>query len=241
MNQMESANFEYIGDELEVFQYAVNWKRYWRQKIMPYLGDTVLEVGAGIGGTTRIFADVAVSSWVALEPDAAMIRELAARQKEGLFADTVTLRQGTVKNLAASEMFESILYIDVLEHIEDDRGEIEAAAQHVRSGGYIIVLSPAFQFLYTPFDRAIGHYRRYRRPELEALTPTTCRVAGSFYLDMVGLLASMGNLFFLQSSEPNVRQIKFWDSYMVPISRLLDPLIGYRFGRSVVCIWQKEA
>lgn len=234
--------FEYVGDELEVFKHATNWKRYWGSQIRPYLGKRVLEVGAGIGGTTRVLLSNEYDYWLGIEPDATMLQELLQQQAAGLYPDYCEFRAATVQELAADEVFDSILYIDVLEHIEADAAEVQAAATHLRIGGYLIVLSPAFQFLYTPFDEAIGHYRRYTRNTLTRLTPSDCRVIQSTYLDSVGMLASLANLLFLRAAQPTVQQILTWDRGMIPLSRyLFDWLVFHRFGRSILCIWEKKS
>lgn len=231
--------FQYVGCELKTLQHAVNWKTYWRSKIAPYMGQRVLEVGAGIGGTTRVFADYQCDQWVALEPDGRMVQSLQEQQQAGDLPSFVDIQLGTVQELSQDLLFDTILYIDVLEHIEAHAAELDAARQHVAVGGYIVVLSPAFQFLYTPFDEAIGHYRRYRRQDLKALTPKNCRVANAFYLDAVGMLASVANLLILRASEPKLSQIKFWDGTIIPISRLFDPLVNFSLGRSVICIYER--
>jgi hypothetical protein len=59
------------------------------------------------------------------------------------------------------------------------------------------------------------------------------------YLDSVGLLASLGNRLVLRSAQPNQRQIRFWDRLMVRLSRRLDPLFGYRLGKSALVVWRK--
>src|SRR5258707_343019 len=64
------------------------------------------------------------------------------------------------------EKFDAILYIDVLEHIKEDAAELILAARHLKTNGVIVVLAPAFPWLYTQFDAAIGHFRRYTRNSL---------------------------------------------------------------------------
>ena len=59
------------------------------------------------------------------------------------------------------------------------------------------------------------------------------------YLDSIGMLASLGNRLILKSSMPTRRQIALWDRLMVPISRLADPLLGHRLGKSVLGVWQR--
>jgi 2-polyprenyl-3-methyl-5-hydroxy-6-metoxy-1,4-benzoquinol methylase len=239
MSQPTPPTFDYIGQELDVFSKAVRWKAYWGGKLKPYMGRRVLEVGAGIGGTTRVLCTPAYDRWLAIEPDAKMVADLQARQHAGEFAPNIEFRVATVQQLPAEERFDSILYIDVVEHIEDDRAELRAAVPHLAEGGHLIVLSPAYQFLYTPFDAAIGHYRRYTREMIRAITPDGVRLVRAFHLDSVGLLASLGNKVFLRASQPTERQILLWDRVMVPASYLTDWLTGYRLGRSVIGVWQK--
>jgi len=103
------------------------------------------------------------------------------------------------------------------------------------------VLSPAHEFLFTPFDTAIGHFRRYSRASLRASAPDTLRTEKLVYLDAAGMLASAANRLLLQSSMPTERQILTWDRLLVPISRLVDPIFAGRIGKSVLGVWRKDA
>ncbi|MCL4249120.1 MAG: class I SAM-dependent methyltransferase [Anaerolineae bacterium] len=234
-----ASDFNYVGDELEVFQHALNWKSYWRDKIQKYMGRNVLEVGAGIGGTTRVLLSDQQDRWVALEPDSNLAKELELRRRSGDLPTTCEVRNATIFDLEASDLFDTIVYIDVLEHIECDSEEVMRASQQLEAEGHLIVLSPAFQSLYTPFDKAIGHYRRYTKSTLQALTPHDCKLVASFYLDSIGMLTSLANLVLLRSTKPSLNQILLWDRFLVPVSRRIDPLLGHPFGRSVICVWQR--
>jgi SAM-dependent methyltransferase len=229
----------YVGGELELFAQAARWKRYWISRLRRYLRGSVLEVGAGIGANTLLLRTGAEPRWVCLEPDprlAAVLKEKVANSPQCRSCEVYT---GTLSSLAPTEIFDSILYIDVLEHIEDDRGELKRAAQHLAPGSHLVVLCPAHAWLFSPFDRAIGHYRRYTARELAALTPSELRLVRSFYLDSVGLLASAANRFLLRQSLPTARQIHWWDNFMVPCSRMIDPITGYRAGKSVASVWER--
>lgn len=234
-------DFKYVGSELELFAHAINWKRYWGGKIAPFMGDRILEVGAGIGGTTAVLCDEDYDYWLGLEPDGQMVADLQARQQQGAFPACCAFREGTVATLADDEKFDSALYIDVLEHIEDDTEEIEQVAEHIAPGGYIIVLSPAFQFLYSEFDHAIGHYRRYTRSMLRQITPPHFDTCLSIYLDSLGMLLSLGNRIMLRAPTPTLRQIKLWDRIFVPASRLTDRLCLHALGRSVLHVWERHS
>ncbi|MBV9122988.1 MAG: class I SAM-dependent methyltransferase [Planctomycetes bacterium] len=233
------SSFHYAGSELETFALAKNWKGYLRSQIAGHLGSEVLEVGAGLGTTTRFLCDGTPKRWLCLEPDQDLALALQSSLGEGRLPACCEGKVGTLTDLGAAEQFDTILYIDVLEHIEDDHGELQAAAGHLRPGGKLIVLSPAHQWLFTPFDQAIGHFRRYSKKSLAAAAPPSLRCVRLDYLDAVGLLASLGNRLLLHSSTPTPRQIQFWDRRLVTVSRKIDRWLGHTIGKSVLGIWQK--
>jgi hypothetical protein len=146
-----------------------------------------------------------------------------------------------VASLPLGERFDTILYIDVLEHIEDDRAELAASGARLRPGGHIVVLAPAHQWLYSPFDKAIGHFRRYSKPSLLATAPPGLLAVAAYYLDAVGVAASLANRVLLRASLPTYAQIVFWDRVLVPCSRAIDPMLARSVGKSVVAIWTRSA
>ena len=226
-----TAEFQYIGTELTLFAKALNWKAYWRSVIAPFVHGEVLEAGAGMGANTQLLLDLPHSRWTALEPDAALSSQIAG-------ADEVLT--GTLADLPEQRRFDTVLYIDVLEHIAGDRAELIRASAHLNPGGHIGVLSPAHPFLFTPFDSAIGHFRRYTRDSLRAAAPPQLALCKLIYLDSAGLLASLGNRVFLRRSMPTEKQILAWDRLLVPVSRLLDPVLGGRAGKSVLGVWTRQ-
>lgn len=230
----------YIGGELELFARAENWKRYWAAQIQPYLGDTVLEVGAGIGASTEVLKTVPRSSWLCLEPDPELAKQISRKIETGALPTSCKTATGTIADLPAETRFDSILYIDVLEHIERDREELAQAAELLKPDGTLIVLAPAHQVLYSPFDRSIGHYRRYDKSALLNLSPRGMTVVTCRYLDSIGLLASLANKLVLRKSLPSEQDIALWDRKMVPISKWADRAFGYRLGKSVFAVWRRS-
>lgn len=230
-------NYEYVGEELDVFALAVNWKAYFASLVSPFISGDVLEVGAGIGETTRALLNDRCSRWVCLEPDPRLAHRLRESNFSAHIRPEVTIGQlGMVK---FEPNFSAILYIDVLEHIRDDRTELQRAARLLAPGGHLIVLSPAFQSLYSAFDRSIGHERRYTRSTLNAVFPRELEMVRSFYADAIGAALSFANAVLLKQSLPTRTQIKLWDSKVIPLSRVVDPLIGRSFGRSVIAVYRK--
>ena len=232
-------HYSYVGTELELFSAATVWKSYFRRLIDPFLGADVLEVGAGMGGTTKLLCSPRQEAWTCLEPDPELACALSQSIERGELPGSCRVVTGTLEQMPPASVFDTLLYIDVLEHIENDRAELQQAAVHVKPGGYLVVLGPAHPRLFSPFDQAIGHYRRYTRSSLEALTPEGLIKVRSVYLDSVGLLASLGNRLILSQSMPSRRQIAFWDKFLVRCSRLVDPLVGYSLGKSVLTVWNR--
>jgi SAM-dependent methyltransferase len=229
----------YVGGELELFAHAHHWKRYWISKVRPFIRGDVLEVGAGLGTNTVMLCAGTEPRWLCLEPDPKLVADLKQKIATHNRTRRCEVLTGTIDSLPPGDRFDTLLYIDVLEHIPDDGAEARRAAERLKPGGCLIVLSPAHQWLYSPFDKAIGHCRRYTTAMLRKLTPPTLHVKRAMYLDSVGLLASAANRLLLQQSMPKPGQLRLWDNVMVPISRVIDPLAGYRVGKSVVCVWER--
>ncbi len=232
------AELDYPGNELALFASARNWKSYYAELLEPYIRGHVLEVGAGLGGTMPSLWNSSVQSWVCLEPDPALARELATRIAAFKRLE-VTSRVGTLDDLPKDARFDCILYIDVLEHIRDDREELRHAARRLNNGGRLVVLSPAFQWLFSPFDQALGHERRYTARSLAEVFPRGLNKERVFYADSVGALLSASNRILLRKSLPTLRQVLFWDRAVVPVSRIVDPLTRSWFGRSVIAVYSR--
>jgi SAM-dependent methyltransferase len=232
------SEFKYVGSELDLFAAARNWKAYWSREIQPFLTGDILEVGAGIGSNTRLLDPGGDGRWVCLEPDPELIAQLLKNVSETQPRRTYETVCGTLTSLAGQE-FDTIIYIDVLEHIENDREELMRAASHLRPSGRLIVLSPAHQRLFSPFDAAIGHFRRYNGPMLRRISPASLRLERMRYLDCAGLILSAANRLFLRQSMPTRAQLRFWDQRIVPVSRVLDRLFFFGLGKTIIAVWSK--
>lgn len=236
-------SFQYAGSELELFAHATRWKCYFASQLRPYIAGHVLEVGAGLGTTTRVLCTGREASWTCLEPDGALAARIEHELESGNTACPIKpeVVVGSIEAIAEESRYDTILYIDVLEHIQDDAGQLQQAALRLAPGGHLIVLSPAHQWLFSPFDRAIGHWRRYTKRTLVEVAPDDFRPVRMRYLDSVGLLASLANRLLLRTANPQPMQIFLWHQVMVPLSRIADPLLGYRLGKSIIAIWQRQA
>jgi SAM-dependent methyltransferase len=232
------SDFHYVGSELDLFAEARNWKAYWSRRIGSFVRGDVLEVGAGIGSNTELMHRWTNGRWVCLEPDPSMASQLEERLRG---RERLQSYCGTLQTLGRKQSFDTIVYVDVLEHIEDDAAEMREAAFRLRPEGRIIVLSPAHSWLFTPFDASIGHFRRYDRTSLKRASPPDLVLEKMFYLDSCGIAASAANQLFLKQSMPTRQQIGVWDKWMIPVSRVMDPVLQYAIGKSIVGIWRRPA
>jgi SAM-dependent methyltransferase len=233
--------YQYPGKELELFEAARNWKRYIGSVLRPYIQGSVLEVGAGIGETTGYLHHAPVRAWTCLEPDPALFAILQQKKEAQRLPPDIQLACGTLDDLAPDLRFDTILYIDVLEHIEADGAEVRKATERLSPGGRLIVLSPSYQFLYSPFDRAIGHYRRYNKKTLRsAAADPRLDEEKMYFLESSGLLLLLVNKLLLRKNYPGKAQVRLWDSVFIPVSRLLDRLTFHRMGKTIIGIWKKK-
>ena len=228
--------FEYIGNELELFLHAENWKRYVAKRLCRYIKGTVLEVGAGLGANSPYLYRDNLQQFVSLEPDPKLCDQFRQRQMSGLIPAKCELLQGTLRDCDPNKKFDTILYLDVLEHIEQDATEVSLAMERLRPQGCLVVLCPAHNWLYSPFDDAIGHFRRYNKLMYRKLSVRKpLRIE---YLDSIGLLASLANRMLLKQPYPSEKQIRLWDRVFVTLSKAIDPISFHRFGKSVVGVWR---
>jgi SAM-dependent methyltransferase len=234
------SEFAYQGNELDLFSKAQNWKKYWGRRAAPFIRGHVLDVGSGQGNNLAIASFPGVTAFDAIDPDPNLTKVLHEKISACSLSIPWKVHTGFLADLPSTQDYETILYIDVLEHIENDSDELAAAAERLRPGGCIVALSPAHPYLFSPFDEAVGHFRRYTRTSITAITPKTLELCRLELLDSVGYFASLANRLILSQKQPGLGQILFWDRFLVKASRLLDPCLQYRFGKSVLAVWTRK-
>ncbi|MGH3948010.1 MAG: class I SAM-dependent methyltransferase [Pseudonocardiaceae bacterium] len=212
------------------------YRRYQYELISPHCGRSVLEVGAGLGEFAAQFR--ALERLVVTDVDPGAV-ELMGRR----FADRpeVEVRQLDVdRQLSLRRPVESVVAINVLEHIEDDAGALRSLAELIEPGGSVILWVPGYQQLYGEFDRKVGHVRRY--------TPGTLADAvrrSGLDLELVRPVNLLGGIAWWLavrkggSNTPNPKLVAIYDRWVVPVSRALDRVMRVPFGQSVLCVARK--
>lgn len=198
-------------------------------------------MGAGIGTNTELLLErhENIKKWVCLEPDESLAQQIKYKFS-GKYGSKLECHAKYLSDLGTQQKFDSILYIDVIEHIENDYAEMERAKKVLKPGGFLIVLVPAQESLYSEFDKAIGHYRRYNKKRLQEAIGLDLKKKKLMYLDALGMFASMGNKWLLKQNYPTEKQIKFWDSTLLPLSKPLDSVSFNSTGKTLLGIWQSK-
>ena len=132
---------------------------------------------------------------------------------------------------AVARKFDGIYSSNVLEHIEDDLSVLKELRSIMADGGVLAVYVPAFMQLYTATDRSLGHCRRYHRAELIDRAKTAgFQVIDCYYVDSIGLLAWF-------AARWSGRSLRFYDTWIYPVSRRLDHLFMRRVaGKNLLLI-----
>ncbi len=142
-------------------QGAPNYNAWLGRRFRPYLGQRVLEVGAGIGTITRQILQ-GRELVVALEAEATYSNELLSAFKHEMRVKVMHCPvEETNWDALSAYNFDSALLSNVLEHIRDDSAAIRNIRRALTPGCRLVVLVPALTFLFGTLDEAVGHRRRY--------------------------------------------------------------------------------
>lgn len=230
-----AANTRYTGtDQLEVMKEAVNYNRSLLSLAASRLrpGDKALDFGAGAGTFALALAQRG-HNIVCIEPDPTL---RAAVQRLGLHAHADI---GDVPDTS----YDLIYTFNVIEHIKADQEIVRRLARLLKPGGKLVVYVPAFQLLYSAMDRAVGHFRRYRRRDLVALALSAdLSIDAISYADSIGFFAALlYKLVGNREGSIDQRSVKLYDRFIFPLSRACDFLLSRWVGKNLVLIASKPA
>tara|TARA_B110000438_G_C15741422_1_gene618652 strand:- start:82 stop:771 length:690 start_codon:yes stop_codon:yes gene_type:complete len=224
----------YPGKELENFDLASIWRKYIYFLIKKYIKGSVLEVGAGIGSFTNNYSSLENNGITLTEIDNNNYKIIKERFKNRNYF----FYQSVTKELKGK--FNTIMYLNVLEHIEKDTVEINDALEKLDDNGYLIILVPAHNKLYSKFDEAVGHFKRYEIDYFNKLKLNNAVIEKTFFLDCMGyFLYYINGVFFKEDVYPSKLKILIWDKIFTPITFFLDKILNYKFGKNLLCVIKK--
>jgi SAM-dependent methyltransferase len=228
---------EYPGKELEAMSFAFNYHRWIVDELAPFFGQNVVEVGAGTGDLTAMLLQTDLQKLFAFEPASNLFPSLA-RNMQG--QTRVTTINDFFRADLAVDVIDSVLYINVLEHIEDPHAELLMVNRALRPGGHLLLFVPALKWLFSEADKHMGHFRRYYKNELNQLVKDTgFSLVKAHYFDFAGIMPWYLNFVVLKNSF-NTSGVALYDKLVVPLVRPLEKLIKPPIGKNVLLVARKD-
>jgi glycosyltransferase involved in cell wall biosynthesis len=233
----------YVGKDLEAMSFAVNYHRWILDEFRPFLGNRFVEVGAGTGDFSKLLVGEDPETLAVVEPSEMFVQlenELSAIESKTEITFYRSIYANVHDIIANESRPDSIFYVNVLEHIENDVGELRLVHESLGSGGRCFVFVPALMSLYGGFDRKIGHFRRYSKSELEEkCSAAGLRVVKSKYFDLVGIIPWWLKYRLLGSDDLGSRSVSLYDSFAVPLTKRLESLTEPSVGKNILAIAEK--
>ena len=226
---------DYGSKDLIDMEAAPKYTEWTLERIKPYVGDEVLEIGSGIGNNVRILMQYA--NVIATEIDPIYLEVL-----QNAYFNTPSVKiyswDATLPPPPALPQAESILCSNVIEHIEDDQNMINNADLVLKPGGRMILIVPRGEKLYSNLDSAIGHYRRYDQQSLKTLvTSLDYKVEELFTLNKIGVLGWWYRGKVAKQKTIGRFGLKVFN-VLVPVFKLIDPILPWK-GLSLVIVARK--
>ena len=220
----------------EKFDKANIWIKYVMLFVKSFIKGDVLEIGAGCGSFTRNYLNESIQSLTLQEYSKINFEKLTKK-----FEDFKNVKIINDNPLEKNNNFDTIIYFNVLEHIKEDKLEIENALNKLNNGGHLLILVPAHQRLYSKLDKAVGHYKRYNINFFKENKFENAKIIKLHFLDFFGYtLYFLNKIFFKEETYPSKLKIFIWDKIFTPFTIAVDYLTGYKFGKNILCIYQKD-
>lgn len=243
-NNQFSPGEDVVGREtLELFAETDEFNKWLYEALASYCKDNILEIGSGIGNISAFllkdFKRVTLSD----------IREDYCNALHKKFDGSNNLGGICLMDLSTDKIeqdypnllnkFDTIIASNVVEHIEDDKLAIENCYKMLKPGGRVVILVPAFNWLYNPFDTELGHFRRYTKFTTTALIKAGgFTIIGAKYFNAMGMLGWWVSGSVLRKKTLPANQLSFYNK-IVPIARQIDKLLLRRIGLSVIVAGEK--
>lgn len=240
---MDEAKVIYPGKDLEAMSFAVKYHRWLLDEFRQYIGKNIVEVGAGKGSFSEMLLDTKPDSLSLVEPSEMFFdlkRNISANvngTRVGLFH---SIFEEASPSITSSARPDTIIYVNVLEHIEDDSRELRLIRNSLDDGGRFLVFVPAMRALFSEFDRDLGHFRRYRKGELEKkVKDAGFKILRSRYFDLAGAAPWFVKYRILRSRTLGGGAVSMYDNLVVPIMRRFESVVRPPFGKNILLVAEK--
>lgn len=222
---------------LETISKANMFNKWMFEKIEPYIGKKILEVGAGTGNITQFLLDK--GEVTCLDISAKCIEALKERfsnsERVSVFLNDIS----NLDNFWEGRIFDTIVCLNVLEHIKNDEEALSNMASLLEKNGRLILLLPTCRWLYGSLDKNLGHYRRYENVQMyEKCKKLDLVLEKEMHFNLLGILGWFLNGKILKRKILPSTQMKLYD-LSTPLSRLIENFLQAKIGLSLILILRK--
>jgi SAM-dependent methyltransferase len=225
------------AETLEIMQAASRYNRWQYSRVAPYLGRRICEVGAGIGNMSSLMVGHGLDLLVLTDTGPYYrdtLKDTFASYPE-VVVDQLTLPDETAAHRFQPYELDTVVALNVIEHIPDDMEAFRSIAAMLRPGGRAVILVPAFQGLFGSLDHELRHVRRYTRSNLsQRMSEAGFQVERAFFFNLVGTVGWWVNARLRKVPRIPLEQLRYFDA-LVPILRLEDR-VSLPCGQSVIAI-----
>jgi 2-polyprenyl-3-methyl-5-hydroxy-6-metoxy-1,4-benzoquinol methylase len=244
---MSADNDDYVGHRnLEIISenYRFNdWMYRQVKRVLTEKTGDVLEVGSGLGTfSEKIIQDMPATSHI-------MLTDISVR-----YIQTLMKRYTSRKNVSVNrfdlnnkedyckigyEKYDSIIALNVLEHVKDDEFVLSELYKLLKDGGTLVILVPCHKFLYNVIDKNVGHFRRYAKKELrDKINKTNFNEERMHYFNMLGIVGWYFNGTVCKNPRINPTASRWFDK-LVPLLEYLERITLNKIGLSLICYLKK--
>jgi len=232
---------DYVIRDQERMQAATRYFRWQYKMAEKHLARRVLEVGCGVGNFTQYLTGRDFVAGIDIEPECVRNHRERFSGLSHVTSECMDVLSGDFPKLRHYAPA-SIACLNVLEHVRDD----ELALHHMHAvlpvGGTVVLIVPAFQSLYGPIDKQLGHYRRYSKSSLRRVARAAGFQISIFrYLNSAGFFGWWFNARVLRRTEQSAAQIKVFDRFFVPVLSRVEGWVEPPFGQSIFAVLVKQA
>ncbi len=220
---------------------AHNYNNWIVDNFKSYITGDFLEVGIGFGNFKEKVQNQ-IESYAGVDIEEELIRQ---EQKKDVSASyyAADVSSSDFISIFEEEFKDSILMVNVLEHVDNDRLALENLLSILKPHGHLLLFIPAFMALYNDMDRLAGHHRRYTKRSLKSILPKQgVQIVKLEYFNPIGALGWWVNKFKshtnLDSQNLNT-QTEIFDKYLVPVSKAINVFTRYLWGQSLICVLKK--
>ncbi len=230
---------------LDVIAHANKFNKWMYDTINPYCKGNILEIGSGIGNISQFFIENNQTITVTDIRDnycEILTKKFSPHNNlKGILNMDLTHPNFDIEYQHLLATFDSVFALNVVEHIEDDNLAISNCYKLLKNNGNLIILVPAYQFLYNQFDVELEHYRRYTLKQLgNIFKNNSFKLINSQYFNLAGILGWYVSGKLQKNKSIPKDQMSLYNT-LVPIFKLFDKLSLNKAGLSVIQVGVKTA